>query len=147
MTKPHETITGRTDALRQLDGAVDVTVGFALLGELVVVIANVLGRMFFETPLLWVDEVSGFALSIIAFLGGAIAYRREQHVLVRTLVNMLPSSWRLACYAWVDWLVLEIALLTGFQSLALLAFRWEQTTPILGLSATWIAVPRWCSAR
>ena len=57
MTKPQETITGRTDALRSLDVAVDVIVGFALLSELVVVIANVFGRMFFEAPLLWADEV------------------------------------------------------------------------------------------
>jgi len=140
MTLPHDNATG-ADSLVALDRVVDVVVGVALVGELLVVMANVIGRLFIDTPLLWADEVSGFALAVIAFLGGAIAYWREQHVLVRTLVDMLPTRPRAASYALVDWLVLEIALVTGYQSLALLAFRWDQVTPILGISATWIAVP------
>jgi tripartite ATP-independent transporter DctM subunit len=137
----HDAIAIGDDRLAPLDRVVDVVVGTALVGELLVVIANVVGRVFIDTPLLWADEVSGFALSVIAFLGGAIAYRREQHVLVRTLIDMLPANPRAASYALVDWLVLEIALVTGYQSLALLVFRWDQVTPILGISATWIAVP------
>jgi tripartite ATP-independent transporter DctM subunit len=141
MTIQHDAIAIGSDRLAPLDRVVDVIVGVALVGELLVVIANVVGRVFIDTPLLWADEVSGFALSVIAFLGGAIAYRREQHVLVRTLVDLLPRRSRAASYALVDWLVLEIALVTGYQSLALLSFRWDQVTPILGISATWIAVP------
>jgi tripartite ATP-independent transporter DctM subunit len=141
MTVQEDTIAIGADRLAALDRVVDVIVGVALVGELLVVIANVVGRVFMDTPLLWADEVSGFALSVIAFLGGAIAYRREQHVLVRTLVDLLPTRSRAASYALVDWLVLEIALITSYQSLALLAFRWDQVTPILGISATWIAVP------
>lgn len=124
-----------------LDRSVDTIVGMALVGELIVVIANVIGRVFLDIPLLWADEVAGFALSVIAFLGGAIAYRREQHILVRTLVDRMSNQRRLICYALVDWLVLEIALIAGWQSIALLAFRWQEVTPILGISATWIAVP------
>ncbi len=131
----------RADRLVPLDRVVDIVVGVALLGELVIVIANVVGRVLADIPLLWADEVSGFALSVIAFLGGAIAYRREQHVLVRTLVDMLPPPLRAASYALVDWLVLAIALIAGYHSVALLSFRWDQVTPILGISATWIAVP------
>jgi tripartite ATP-independent transporter DctM subunit len=141
MTVQHDTIAIGADRLAALDRVVDVVVGICLVGELLVVIANVVGRVFMDMPLLWADEVSGFALAVIAFLGGAIAYRREQHVLVRTLVDLLPTRARAASYALVDWLVLEIALVTGYQSLALLVFRWNQVTPILGISATWIAIP------
>ena len=141
MTGQHDTIAIGADRLAALDRVVDVVVGVCLIGELLVVIANVVGRAFMDMPLLWADEVSGFALAVIAFLGGAIAYRREQHVLVRTLVDLLPTRSRAASYALVDWLVLEIALVTGYQSLALLVFRWDQVTPILGISATWIAIP------
>ena len=76
-----------------LDAVVDIAVGIALVGELVVIMGNVLGRLFFNEPLLWSDEVAGFALSIMAFLGGAIAYRRDAHVRVQTIVAMLPPSW------------------------------------------------------
>jgi tripartite ATP-independent transporter DctM subunit len=141
MTAANAAFATEGDRLAPLDVAVDVIVGVALVGELLIVISNVVGRVLFDTPLLWADELSGLALSVIAFLGGAIAYRREQHVLVRTLVDLLPLRPRAASYALVDWLVLAIALVTGYQSLALLSFRWDQVTPILGMSATWIAVP------
>src|SRR4029079_13454675 len=138
---PYVTPVPHRDALTPLDLAVDAVVGLALLGELIVVMASVIGRGLLDIPLLWADEVAGFSLSVIAFLGGAIAYRREQHVLVRTVVDLLPTGWRLASYALVDWLVLEIALIAGYQSFGLLIFRWEEVTPILEMSAAWIAVP------
>ena len=124
-----------------LDIVVDAAVGVALIGELLVVIANVLGRMFFNEPLLWGDEAAGFALSVIAFLGGAIAYRRDAHVRVQTVVAMLPARWGGATTALVDAMVLGIAAVTGYQSIGLLVFRWHETTPILGLRAAWIALP------
>ena len=74
-----------------LDAAVDLVVGVALIGELLVVITDVLGRAFFDMPVLWTDEVSSLALSVIAFVGGAIAYRREQHVFIRTIVDRMPE--------------------------------------------------------
>jgi TRAP-type C4-dicarboxylate transport system permease small subunit len=73
-----------------LDAAVDIVVGVALVGELLAIIVDVLGRTFWDTPLLWTDEIASLSLSIIAFIGGAIAYRREQHVFIRTFVDLLP---------------------------------------------------------
>ena len=67
------TAVPQRDALTSLDFVVDAVVGLALLGELIVVIANVIGRWLLDIPLLWADEVAGFSLSVIAFLGGAIA--------------------------------------------------------------------------
>ncbi|MBV8073779.1 MAG: TRAP transporter small permease subunit, partial [Candidatus Eremiobacteraeota bacterium] len=49
---------------------------FALLGELVVVVANVLGRTFSQTGFMWTGEVAQFALSTMTFIGGVVAYRR-----------------------------------------------------------------------
>jgi len=128
-------------AIRWLDTAVDLVVGVALVGELAVIIANVLGRLFFNEPLLWSDEAAGFALSIMAFLGGAIAYRRDAHVRVQTVVALLPRTWSLIATALVDWMVLAIAAVTGYESVGLLVFRQHEITPILGISASWIALP------
>jgi len=133
--------TADQGAVRWLDDAVDVVVGIALVGELLVIIGNVVGRAYFNEPLLWSDEVAGFALSTIAFLGGAIAYRRDAHVRVQTIMTLLPATWADIATALVDWMVLAIAAVTGYQSIALLAFRQHETTPILGISASWIAAP------
>ncbi len=124
-----------------LDAAVDLVVGIALIGELVVVITDVLGRAFLDTPVLWSDEVASLALSVIAFIGGAIAYRREQHVFIRTIVDRMPPRPRHACYAFVDWLVLGIAVICFRASLDLLSARWDELTPILEMRGTWLALP------
>ncbi len=124
-----------------LDAVVDLAVGIALIGELLVVIIDVLGRTFLDAPILWTDEVSSLALSVIAFVGGAIAYRREQHVFIRTIVDRLPERMRHACYAFVDWLVLGIALACFQSSLGLLTARWDELTPILEMRGTWLALP------
>jgi tripartite ATP-independent transporter DctM subunit len=128
-------------AVAILDASVDLVVGTALVGELVAVITDVLGRYFFDSPLLWTDEVSSLALSIIAFIGGAIAYRREQHVFIRTIVDLLPERPRHACYAFVDWVVLGIAVICCHASLGVLTARWDETTPILEMRGTWLALP------
>ena len=91
--------------------------------------------------MLWTDEVSSLALSVIAFIGGAIAYRREQHVFIRTIVDRMPERPRQACYAFVDWLVLVIAMICFWASLDLLSARWDELTPILEMRGTWLALP------
>ena len=124
-----------------LDAGVDIVVGAALVGELLAIITDVLGRTFWDTPLLWTNEASSLALSVIAFIGGAIAYRREQHVFIRTFVDLLPDRLRQASYAFADWLVLLIAAICFQASLGVLSARWDETTPILEMRGTWLALP------
>ena len=127
--------------LRILDATIDVIVGLALLGEILIIIANVIGRYFFGAPILWANEVAGVALATIAFVGGAVAYRREVHIFVRTIVDLLPVSLRVVAYSSVDWLVLEVALLSAYYSVDLIGQRSEDLTPILGMHVYWQIVP------
>jgi len=47
----------------------------ALLGELGVIVLDVVARSFGSSGFLWTQEVAQFALSVITFIGGAVAYR------------------------------------------------------------------------
>ncbi|MCS0497276.1 TRAP transporter large permease subunit [Ancylobacter sp. MQZ15Z-1] len=131
----------RTGWILLLDRLLDITVGIALIGELLVVIGNVLGRTFIDAPLLWSDEVATLALSTIAFIGGAVAYRRDAHISVRTIVNMLPEKTQAVVLAGADWVVLGLGLLSFFYSIGLVEARWEELTPILEMRGAWFAVP------
>jgi tripartite ATP-independent transporter DctM subunit len=134
-------VAGRAYGLRTLDTALDIVVAIALFGELAVVIADVLGRTFLDEPLLWTDEIAGLALTTMAFAGGAVAYRRDQHIAVRVLADLLRPALRAPVHAAADWLVLEVAVLTFIPSLGLLRTRWNQLTPILEMHGTWLALP------
>src|ERR1700757_562638 len=78
--------------LRAVGTLTEGVVVAVLLGELGLVLANVLARLFFQRSFLWSDEVARLALSTLAFIGGAVAYRRRDHAFVRVMLSRLPSG-------------------------------------------------------
>ena len=124
-----------------VDIAAKAIVVAALLGELGLVVLNVVGRAFFDVGFLWVDEVARLALSTMTFIGGALAYRRGEHGAVLTVVSRLPPGWRRHAQALADCLVLLSAAVAGVASLAFVQSSWSELTPILAMPAATIALP------
>src|SRR5208282_322576 len=127
--------------MRMVDAFAESLVVAALLGELALVLANVFTRVYFRHSFLWADEVARLSLSILAFIGGAVAYRRRDHAFVRIVLNLLPPPIARACLALSDIVVLSIAVLTGIASAEFIASSWGERTPILQLPAALIALP------
>jgi tripartite ATP-independent transporter DctM subunit len=128
-------------ALKFVDRAAESLIVVALLGELVLVLANVLARVYFHRSFLWTDEVARLALSILAFIGGAVAYRRRDHAFVRVILSRLPIRGERGCLALADVIVLFVAGLTGFVSIEFLVSSWGELTPIFQMPAALIALP------
>ncbi len=127
--------------LRLIDRAAESLIVAALLGELLLVLANVMARLFFHHSFLWTDEIARLALSILAFIGGAVAYRRRDHAFVRIILSRLPSGGERGCLALADVVVLFVAGITGFVSIEFLTSSWDELTPMLQLPAALIAAP------
>ncbi|HUN98000.1 MAG TPA: TRAP transporter large permease subunit [Bradyrhizobium sp.] len=127
--------------LRYIDFAAEALVVAALLGELVLVLANVAARVFFASSFLWMDEIARLALSILAFIGGAVAYRRRDHAFVRVILSRLPPDGERACLALAQVVVLFVAAITGYVSLEFLSSSWGEYTPIFQMPAALIALP------
>jgi tripartite ATP-independent transporter DctM subunit len=113
----------------------------ALLIELAVVLVSIIGRTVAGHAPLWSDEASRLALSIIAFIGGAAAYRGAHHTAIRLITDRLGETMRLSVGAGIEWLVLIVTATTAWQSIALLTASWENVTPILQISTGWITLP------
>jgi tripartite ATP-independent transporter DctM subunit len=128
-------------ALRIAERFAETLVVAALFIELALVLGNVLARGFFHHSFLWSDEVARLALSIIAFVGGAIAYRRREHAQVRLILRMLPARFERVCLTLADVVAFFAAGLTGVASIAFIAANWSERTPILQLPAGQIALP------
>jgi len=128
-------------AMRMVDGFAEGLVVIALAGELALVLANVVARVFFHTSFLWTDEVARLALSVLAFVGGAVAYRRRDHAFVRILLDVAPAPAERTCLALADIIVLFVVGLTGIASAEFIASSWGERTPILQLPAALIALP------
>jgi tripartite ATP-independent transporter DctM subunit len=127
--------------LRLIDLAAESLVVTALLVELALVLANVVARVYFQHSFLWTDEIARLALSILAFIGGAVAYRRRDHAFVRVILSRLPARGERGCLAFADVIVLFVAGITGFASAEFLASSWGELTPIFQMPAALIALP------
>src|SRR5262245_27668756 len=93
-------------ALRPVDAFAEGLVVVALIGELALVLANVFARAYFHHSFLWTDEIARLSLSVLAFIGGAVAYRRRDHAFVRVLLDIVPPRVERACVALCDVVVL-----------------------------------------
>jgi len=127
--------------LRPVDAFAEGLVVVALIGELALVLANVFARAWFHHSFLWIDEIARLSLSVLAFIGGAVAYRRRDHAFVRILRDIAPPRVERACVALCDVVVLFCVGLTGIASAEFIASSWGERTPILQLPAALIALP------
>ena len=128
-------------ALRAVDRFAESLVIAALLGELGLVLANVFARAWLHHSFLWADEVARLALATLAFVGGAVAYRRRDHACVRVILNFFPKRAQDILFAFADVVVLFVSGLTGIASFEFIASSWNERTPVLQLPAAVIAMP------
>lgn len=128
-------------AMRTVVAIAEASVAVALVGELILVLANVAARVWFGRSFLWSDEAARLALSILAFIGGALAYRRRDHACVRILLDKAPAPIERACLVLTDIVVVFAVALTGIASAQFIASSWDELTPVLQLPAALIALP------
>ncbi|MCC7274384.1 MAG: TRAP transporter small permease subunit, partial [Alphaproteobacteria bacterium] len=92
-----------TVAWRIYDAATTALLALAGFVMFALAIGNAILRYFFDSPLIWAEEISRYAMVWGTMLGIAIAYRGGQHVAVTLLVDALPRcagfACRLACHA------------------------------------------------
>ena len=105
---------------RRVEAVLNAVLIFSVVGEMVVIFADVMARTLFHSSLLWGEEIAHLALTVVAFVGGAVAYPRGQHMAVHALIARLPAAWRRAIAALVDWLVLWLSLATAAVQFTLL---------------------------
>lgn len=126
---------------RLLDNAANIVLAGTLLIEVTTVFINTVSRAFFNVSFLWIDETSQIALAALAFIGGAVAYRRGQHTSLYYVLGRLTPRAQSTVSAAADWLVFGLSIVIGVSAIPLLRMQWTQFTPILGISVTWMDAP------
>lgn len=126
---------------RWMDKVLDILVGLAVIGELVIIFGNIIARGVFNAPVLWADELGQLALTVVAFLGGALAYTRNEHIAVHAVVDHLPKAWRPAIDALVDWLVFAGSVIGAYFSISVIKLRWTELTAVLQIRMGWFVIP------
>jgi tripartite ATP-independent transporter DctM subunit len=63
-----------------------------VLAEVAILFAGVVSRYVFDNPIMWTDELANFLLLWLAMLGAVVAFRRDGHMRLTTLVNSLSPE-------------------------------------------------------
>jgi TRAP-type C4-dicarboxylate transport system permease small subunit len=124
-----------------VDKSLEYFVGMSVVTELVVLLANVITRSFFDSTILWANELGHLVLTIVAFIGGALAYNRNEHIAVHAVIDNLPKSWRPMLDAIVEWLVFAGSLFGAYLSVDIVESRREELSTVLEISMSWFVVP------
>ena len=127
--------------LQTVDRSAEALVCVALIGELALVVGNVLARLYLQHSFLWADEAARLTLSTIAFIGGAVAYRRRDHASVRFVIGACPQRVEQFCQALADIIVLFTSAVVGIASIEFIISTWDELSPVLQTHAAIIALP------
>lgn len=119
--------------LNWLDRLVRVVVGALVATTAVAVCLNVFFRYVLNSGLVWADEVPGFLLVWIAFLGAYLAARDDGHIAFDMLVDAFPRGLRRVVRALGDLAVTGFFVLLGvtsWQMIVRVGGRSIETLPI-----------------
>ena len=125
----------------RIERTAEIIVVVALLSELGAMFGNVICRAFFHSSLLWSLEIGELALVVMTFVGGAVAYPRNEHMALHAVIQRLPARWHICIAAIGYWQVFAMALAGAWLSYEMMVSRWGERTLYLGLSVAWFAVP------
>ena len=108
----------RNHFLSVIDRGVEYLAGAILAFILMIGLLQVFNRYFLNISLSWSEELQIFGHVWIAFLGIAIAYRRDSHLYIETFRDKFPPRLRTAFNLMVE-------LMWGSFSLALIILGWQ----------------------
>jgi len=135
---PRDAISVGAARLQRLLGhCLAVPVALLVVAEIAVLLAGVIGRYVFHTPLIWSDELASILFLWLAMLGSAVAFEKGEHMRMTAVVGKLSPATR----AFADVLATVAALV--FLSLVLphaLEYAQEEAiirTPALDVPNSW----------
>jgi tripartite ATP-independent transporter DctM subunit len=135
--------TGWPRWLARIDAAIfmvaAIPAALLVLAEIAVLLAGIIGRYVFHSPIIWSDELAGILFLWLAMLGSVLAFQRNEHMRMTAIVSMLGPGAR----AFLD--VVAVAASLAFLLLVIhpaYEFAADEvyvTTPALDIVNAWRA--------
>ena len=92
---------------------VEIPAAILVLTEIVVLLAGVISRYVFHSPIIWSDELASILFLWLAMLGAVVAFRRAEHMRMTAVVGMLSPPMR----AFLDVVAVAAALAFLFMTI------------------------------
>ncbi|WP_148253379.1 TRAP transporter small permease [Aidingimonas lacisalsi] len=121
--------------LRYLDRLIEIVVGALVALTAIAVCLNVFYRYVLGSGLVWADEVPGFLLVWIAFLGAYLATREQGHIAFDMLLESFPPLLKRVIKVFGDMAVIGFFVLLGITS-------WQMIERVGGRSIETLPIPQ-----
>jgi TRAP-type C4-dicarboxylate transport system permease small subunit len=96
-------------------------------------------RYVLNDSLAWTEEIARYGLMWVVFIGGAMVTRRNTHIAVELLANVMkPGRLRSALLAFVDFVKLAFIGLLAFVSVTITERMGMQRMTVFDLSMSWV---------
>ena len=137
----HEAVGAHERFAPWIEQTFDGVLGAVLFVELVLLFGNTALRALFNTSLVWANEIAEYALTSLAFIGGAIAYHRGMHMVVRFAIDRLPDRLREYAECARHYFVLIVAVIGVGYAVPMWMSSRNNLTTILQVSKSWTLLP------
>ncbi len=107
--------------------AIEVAAALLLAADLLVVVVSVLGRYFFDAPMVWSDDLARMLLLAVTFLGASAALAHGENAGVTFFVDRLGPVWRGRVDAAVGVVVVVVAAALCWNTVVLIQDTAGQT--------------------
>ncbi|MEN3385580.1 MAG: hypothetical protein V7608_5624 [Hyphomicrobiales bacterium] len=127
----------------RLDGwlghLVEVPVALLTAVEVLILLAGVISRYVFRNPFVWSDELASILFLWLAMLGAVVAFRRDEHMRMSTLVARASPRWRTFFEAFAVALAVAFLALILHPAIEYAADEAAIVTPALEIPNIWRA--------
>jgi tripartite ATP-independent transporter DctM subunit len=119
--------------------AAEIPAAILVLTEIVVLLAGVVSRYVFQSPLVWTDELASLLFLWLAMLGSVIALQRGEHMRLTAVVAGFSPVWQARMRALAAGGVALFLLILLPSAWDYASDEWFIETPALGLHNTFRA--------
>lgn len=116
---------------------VRVVIGTILILSMVLICANAFGRYVLFKPIIWAEEVLGYALVWIVYLGAVLVTWDQNHLKMDLLSKMLTGWPRRVCDIAAVVLFVAAGALIIYQSVTSIA-SFTHTSLVAGIPMSWL---------
>src|ERR1700704_704930 len=115
-------------------------IAFAIFwGLAFIVFLQFFTRYVLNDSLAWTEEIARYGLMWVVFIGGAMVTRRNSHIAVELLANVMkPGPLRAALLAFVDLVKLAFLALLAYLSITIVERMSIQRMTVFDLSMSWV---------
>ncbi len=125
----------------QIERAFDLFIALVLFLELILLFGNTVSRATFNTSFVWANEVAEYSLTSLAFIGGAVAYHRGLHLVMRLGIDKLPKAYQQSVECARHYFVIAVALIGLYFATPMWHDSWNTLTVVLQIPKSWTLLP------